>query len=64
MNKNIHAAGILIYSFNMKGNIVFLLGKENKTFDKKSNKYCDFGGGRKKMNQFKRLLFVNLMKNP
>lgn len=49
MNKNIKAAGILIYSFDEKGNIVFLLGKENNNLhSSKSNKYSDFGGSREK----------------
>ena len=48
MEKNIKGAGVLIYSFDKKRNIVFLLGKENYTFNsQKANKYCDFGGGRK-----------------
>ena len=40
-------AGVLPYSFNKDGQLVFLLGLENYIpLDKKSLKYSDFGGGR------------------
>lgn len=42
-------AGILLYSKNEKGKLVFLLGKERDGTDKKRNNlYCDFGGGRER----------------
>lgn len=49
MNNEIKASGILIYSYNNNGELVFLLGKENKSlYSSDSNKYCDFGGSRYK----------------
>lgn len=48
---DIHAGGVLIYSFNNDGKLVFLLGRENYVKSIKNNKhdkagkFCDFGGG-------------------
>lgn len=48
---DIHAGGVLIYSFNDDGKLVFLLGRENyiKSINNnkrsKAGKFCDFGGG-------------------
>jgi hypothetical protein len=48
---DIHAGGVLIYSFNKDGKIVFLLGRENYVKSIQNNKHskagklCDFGGG-------------------
>lgn len=47
-NNHYKGAGILPYSFNKKGQLVFLLGMENYIpLNNKSLKFSDFGGGRK-----------------
>ena len=48
---DIHAGGVLLYSFNEDDKLVFLLGRENYIKAMKNNKHskagklCDFGGG-------------------